>query len=127
MTTQELRELDAWIAEHVMGWADVHMRQSGLVGYAPCEPRKVRTATGDGVSTTAAFTSEVPYYTDSADAMDVLKKCAEKHQHDIAIGTAGPTDWRVWAGELNGATYASSLELAICLFAKQLFSKPTTK
>jgi len=95
MTTQELRELDAWIAEHVFGVSVPHPF------FKPTE--------------------------DPRGAMDVLKKCAEKHQHDIAIGTAGPTDWRVWAGELNGATYASSLELAICLFAKQLFSKPTTK
>jgi len=95
MTTQELRELDAWI--------DRNLFENDLPEFSP------------------------HYTTDQHHAMDVLKKCAEKHQHDIAIGTAGPTDWRVWAGELNGATYASSLELAICLFAKQLFSKPTTK
>jgi len=127
MTTQELRELDAWIAEHVMGWKRVDSvlrifsKDQFATNSAFNEPPRVMI-----YESYSSVQSWIPTERGS-DAMDVLKKCAEKHQHDIAIGTAGPTDWRVWAGELNGATYASSLELAICLFAKQLFSKPTTK
>jgi len=93
MTTQELRELDAWI--------DRNLFENDLPEFSP------------------------HYTTDQHHAMDVLKKCAEKCLTDISIGTAGPNEWRVWAGELNGATYAPTLEVCICLFAKQLFSQTT--
>jgi len=65
--------------------------------------------------------------------MDVLKKCAEKHVVEVYFST--DSKWRcdVKLPDENYETYievsgsSQSLELSICLLAKQLFSKPTTK
>lgn len=123
MTTQELRELDAWIAEHVMGWRHaktlddlgvmdsfydhgdilIEYRKGHLCPWRPTE--------------------------DSADAMDVLKKCAEKLKQDISIvlyDSKWDVAWVDWnAEERADLARAETLELAICLFAKQLFSQTT--
>lgn len=104
MTAQELRELDEWIEALVMG------------------TRKMRESRNE----------LCPHYTtDPADAMDVLKKCAEKKPTDsssIRIDRLG-TLWAMSATYHADQIYceARTLELAICLFAKQLFSQPTTK
>jgi hypothetical protein len=127
MTTQELRELDAWIAEHVMGWKKVGLLADFTKGTFICNTSADCLAEDwkkDGRTATWKPT------TDSAAAMEVLKMCAEKccvkmrHQ-DLGL-------WCVWqhqfTGEMEGALdnpegNATTLELAICLFAKKLFGK----
>jgi len=111
MTTQELRELDAWIAEHVMGWVPGSM--SGLWKIGP-----------------SSFRNFHPTLL-AADAMDVLKKCAEKYGKVLTIcspcategWTIGTIDWETET--VVDISEAQSLELAICLAAKQLFSQTT--
>ena len=103
MTTQELRELDAWIAEHVMGWVPGSM--SGLWKIGP-----------------SSFRNFHPTLL-AADAMDVLKKCAEKHA--VWVGrlegnwALSLTDSR----ELTHMTYGDTLEIAIAKFARAIFTK----
>ena len=120
MTTKELRELDAWIAEHIMRFKPSRHKfpQRLWVGvgwnHEPFEPT-----------------------TDSTAAMEVLKRCVEcgkiKGQFNIVIYR--PESNGPWAcgmkaafGHQNvGTELAETLELAICLFAKKLFRKQHDK
>lgn len=91
MNNQELRELDAWIAEHVM------KPSMPLSGFRP---------------------TICP-----ADAMEVLKKCATEssgYQIQIDYDKSG---WAVGRGGEGLHSTAETLELAIALFSKKLFSK----
>jgi hypothetical protein len=72
------------------------------------------------------------YTTDPAAAMEVLKKCAEHSDMPIEIDRKRDKktgQWRVETGVVSQGLVAISphenntLELAICLFAKSLFSK----
>ena len=92
MTTQELRELDAWIAEHVMG---------AIVPHPFFKPTE-----------------------DPRGARDVLKKCAESV--NVTVSAYG-NYWIVGNNKLGDLVKTDSLELSICLFAKQLFSQTTKK
>ena len=98
MTTQELRELDAWIDRNLF-------------------------------ETSKRFSSIAPTYTTSSYfAMDVLKKCLSKLPDDAHICINDLPE--VWCNDNNGTQWsgqAETLELAICLFAKQLFSQTTKK
>jgi len=104
MSDKELRELDAWIADEVFKrWM---LNPEGL-GDAP------------------------KYTTDPAVALGVLKKCAEKLCDDKAFSDAlmiqpneAGNGWFV--GPFSDDTKcveSPTLELAICLFAKKLFTK----
>lgn len=103
MTPTELRELDAWIAEHVLG-------------YTYSNHNLCCKKTGRFIQ------AGLPYYSsDPAAAMEVLKKCIAVIE-DVHFG------WHlerrcyfVWGdGEKE---FAETLELSICLFAKKLFTK----
>jgi hypothetical protein len=74
---------------------------------------------------------EVPVYpsyaSNSRDAMEVLKKCAESMETGI-VGVGSPLKKQGWVvgmigvpANLNFDIEAKTLELAICLFAKKLF------
>lgn len=102
MTKAQKYDLNDWISIHVIGW---NAQDTRLNSFNPTQ--------------------------ESKDAMDVLKKCAEQSQEDIAI-TKYDTEWRVGIADWNWESMrdcktAETLELAICLFAKQLFSQTTTK
>ena len=63
------------------------------------------------------------YSSESRHAMDVLKKCAEK-LNGFELQIDGPTPWAVRSGDPDiKCQHAETLELAICLFAKALFSQ----
>jgi hypothetical protein len=98
MTQKELRELDAWVAENVIGWhlTDIDMTSEDY-------PR---------------------YTTDHAAAMEVLKKCAFGNRITCwySDGTWNVDNLRGYASYEHEAQ-AETLELAICIFAKKLFSK----
>ena len=111
MTTQELRELDCFVAKEVMGW-----RYDNFYWWHGTDILEL---------------SECPRFTtDSKYAMDVLKKCAEKEEITIAIEKKESDRWIVgfiqWGDEaIWNQKSGETLELAICLFAKQLFSQTT--
>ncbi len=114
MTPTELRELDAWIAEHVMGW-------------------KISQAGNSGKNQSGQWKSIPIYTTDPAAALEVLKKCYEKIWSDNPIITKcqhfkieiwNNGLWVVQQSEkIETSIESETLELAICLFAKKLFSK----
>ena len=118
MTTEELRELDAWIAENLFGmkhdWRNCHWCQSS-------DPYALNNGHFQR------------YTSDPAAAMEVLKKLSSKCEEmsgDLVISSGGI--WTVGiqryaeyggAEEIDPLCEAETLELAICLFAKKLFVK----
>lgn len=114
MSDKELRELDAWIAVNVMGWK-------------PWDAYPDTWLTGDnrddGSPTYRGFHPTVR----SHEAMEVLRKCVDRWNIFIA-GRGRDGDWIVSdLKKIRGN--AETLELAICLAAKQLFAdhgKPTS-
>lgn len=118
MTTQptsekELRELDAWIAEHVMG-----MKCISKDGPRPTSGTEDDYFVREWIHAS----NSLPHYTTSrADAMAVLVKCLEKLAFGIAIQNypGGVSVSKKIDGGLNAL--APTLELAICRFAKALF------
>lgn len=127
---REMRDLEIWLAEHAMGWkrltedgeedADrtfrVHAHHYGVF----------RTHDGGGFDQW-----EPTYYRE--DAMELLEKCAEflyTKDSNIELGQwlnedTEKVEWIVSHDRcmVNPMGQASTLQLAICLFAKKLFSK----
>ncbi len=105
MTAQELRELDAFIAEHVMGWKvtlgsfdqQVCKDDKGALAYINFNPT-----------------------TDTTAAMEVLKKCAVRTE--VKVRHNGET-WEVFGSNSSSPISSDTLELAICLFSKKLFDQ----
>lgn len=119
MNATELRELDAWIAEHVMG----------LVPYKNGITEASKNWWID--KSKDEIKQKFNPTTDPAAAMEVLKKCAEKMEEEyddsrsIAINKERLTEiWFVSETDVaNGISEsAKTPELAICLFAKKLFT-----
>jgi hypothetical protein len=121
MSENELRELNAWIAEHVMGWHKVMSRGDNPFEY------------WDGSDGAYRIQTWRPT-TDPAAAFAVLEKCQERLDcEDVVIGFCTGT-WCIRSiyrenpgakGRINIFALPpseTSLPLAICLFAKQLFS-----
>ena len=124
MKGTELRKLDAWIAEHVMGWRLVKdtgkMRKENdfiVHGY-------VLRFQGAGLSL-FSFAPTI----DPADAMMVLQKCALKVPGRIHIypPQGGCENWMLSDCEAHRenqhSALAKTLPFSICLFAKKLFPK----
>lgn len=116
---QKLRELDAWIAENVMGLG--YDSYAPMLGCSDCESDTVNCS--------------IPNYTtNSSAAMQVLEKCGEKisgqvhgEKRSFKIEIYQPSvskDWCVCQRD-NCGVYGQgkTLPLAICLMAKQLFAK----
>lgn len=153
MKTNELRELDAWIAENVMGWRwycaigkaylfppwaferlnnfSVHwtagIHEKGWTRQqAKREPCK-KLLTGSNIEGIGDDIEFPKYSTDPAAAMDVLKKCFDKTgQIEVFRTQIHPFKFGVVGKWLPSADYeceAETLELAICLFAKKIFTK----
>jgi len=120
MTTKQLRELDTWIAEHVMGWYRADGKPSH---WFPDGYKNEWHNPKGGMDTLPCFT------TDPAAAMTVLEKCNDKLKElghfPGAIDLWKPFElWKIQS-HANSDIHAEAetLPLAICLFAKQLFSK----
>ena len=126
--TPELRELDAWIAEHVMGWRRVQSAESHRT------EEIVSRVEGDGLCSFnepwqpqpgGVFFQQWRYFiptTDPAAAMMVLEKCAKKQAVNVWYSTVH----KQWAAADSGCfhtQYAETLPLAICMFAKKLYGK----
>lgn len=130
MTAQELRELDAWIAEHVMGRKLKHIASARKDDWYWC-PNNEKVMCGDRLNLPKrSFTPTE----DPADAMAVLEKIAaipygviieQVHGHPIEKRTG---NFRLTTHFLQGdnsrlETEAETLPMVICLFAKKLFGK----
>lgn len=98
MITEEMRELDAWIAEHVMGW---HISRYGQGSYIHNHWQP----------------TESP-----SDAMAVLERCAEKCPVAIDKNRTGWTVCRIDHLTATQLTHGDTIPLAICLFARKVFS-----
>lgn len=153
MTTNELRELDAWIAEHVMELPPAFVVIKRGLYYRPddkgytikmseagrytLEQAKERECPYDEPVTYKPWECE-HYTTDPAAAMEVLKKCGDfikgkdhpRGSGNYYIRLYRPSmfnEWCVCRGneDQSNTPYgqAETLELAICQFAKKLFSK----
>lgn len=123
MTDKELRELDAWIAEHVFGWSRWNFNNGytahNYLDQTNGQANKYRKhGFVDGLTLLESFPK---YTTDPAAAMEVLKKCCEHPYYPfgfaVAFSKGFPNPW------VCETATAETLELAICLFSKKLFSK----
>ena len=119
MTEKELRKLDAWIAEHVFEWTDIEFFQP------PCDVmEEPNLPFWRGVQKACLLWQSVPCFTtDPAAAMMVLEKCFEKYYGIVINFEPNSKTFVCWYGHPVVGTYAETLPLAICLFAKKLFSK----
>jgi hypothetical protein len=127
MNNKELRELDAWIAEHVMGWINLEF-------YTPPFNEMEQSFPDEpfwrGHKIVRDLWMAVPRYTtDPAAAMIVLEKCSKdravvvngtKGKHQIVELKRGTSGLMSFDEEIIDA---ETLPLAICLFAKKLLSK----
>ena len=129
MSEIDLRELDAWIAEHVFGWTDIEIHQPLAEIMEPEQPAFRR-----GYPKKDSLWQHIPQYTtDHAAAFAVLEKCAEKTCVEIRKQVHGGEKWAVWEDSRTIELHTTGLEgglsdslpLSICLFAKQLFNNPT--
>lgn len=107
MTDKELRELDAWIAFHVMGRDDV--KWDGQISWDADKMMPPR------------------YTTDPAAAFEVLEKCAEQISPVAICIEKFTNEWACYSefktkADDDGAT-GNTLPLTIMLFAKSLFTK----
>lgn len=123
-----MRELDAWIAEHVMGYRWYKFSDGVFQLEVPGDWQKrhggiqVDRPTGTEIDATSA----PKYATDPAAAMQVLEKCCKQTAFPISIGVKFGGWYCGQFKDLAGAasaTTSSTLPIAICLFAKKLFSK----
>lgn len=126
MTTtndKELRELDAWIAEHVMGKRVFHAASSkGSDWWWNPYDQCVMTSPSEWSGTERRSFKPTEY---ADDAMAVLKKCAEKvSPWAIQLFCPRADMSEGWTLTCPGiVVYETTLELAICRFAQKLFSK----
>jgi hypothetical protein len=115
MKPNESRELDAWIAEHVMG------HEVGYGEILTVEPDR------NGEPNITDHQPIPEYATDPAAAFAVLEKCAARLPVAVfkgAIGHGWVADYESPEGyDYSIAATAPTLPLAICLFAKQLYSQ----
>ena len=124
MNDMEMRELDAWIAEYVFGWNrqrfnNGHVRHNILV------PEKFRADKyrKHGWNKGVELIDNFPHYTtDPAAAMDVLEKCAIKSGYGLTVIPQSNGMWFACSNYANEA-FGETLNIAICLLAKKLFTK----
>jgi hypothetical protein len=121
MNDKQLRELDAWIAEHVMGYRkatkqelDLHSRRD-IWWVSP---------DSDGENSTQMHPYLPLFTADPAAAMMVLEKCLSETKDAITMAetpTIAAHMGRYTVANEEVVECAETLPLAICLFAKKLF------
>lgn len=120
----ETRELDAWIAEHVMGWT--------WEDYDDNNGKYLLSTDGFNYGVQhwnnhpPTYMNFLPRYTSNPGAaMGVLEKCIAKSMP--CFQDSGGGNIRIFAHDgLDGEEFsveAKTLPLAICLFAKELFTQ----
>jgi hypothetical protein len=130
MIAKELRELDRWIMQHVMGWVPETRKLYGGEVNVKGFGKNTHLSLGDPYR---QFTLDPPaaYSTDPAAALLVLAKCAEKCVVTVEFGATAENkmQWMVARLEMEDndrlevdCKCAATLPEAICKFARQLFS-----
>src|SRR5580693_7144670 len=117
MKEKELRELDAFCADNVMGWKSV----SGTKLTIEKDEYFVHSTTGHVLHGNASE----PFCptTDPASAMEVLKKCAETVIGAVEVYRTSEGKWVIQDDYNDPNQQSETIELAIVKFAKQLFTK----
>lgn len=149
MTEKEKRELDAWVAERVIGWHRMtNAKAIGVEDFSEFDERELETlnrlsdnwydsknnhvADVEGECDCGQHDTSFKPTTDPAAAMEVLKKCVEQCDMPVEIDRKRDKKtghWRIESGTMSQGLLViappdcNTLELAICLFAKKLFSK----
>ncbi len=126
MNEKELHELDAWIDGHIFGVKKCHHIHTKRLknSFLKVQCLDCHGAFRDEGGTVNNGLRR--YTTDPAAAMMVLKKCLARFDNEsddaimIALVNGKPI---VCSNEIQQGREAETLPLAICLFAKQLFSK----
>ena len=114
MNTEEMRELDAWIFQHVFGY--IPWREEEY-------PHRNGWAKGDEYGEKVLDYDKPEFTTSPADALAVLRECYPQ-VGGSSIQTAFIGQYLVWHGDnFDQRVKADTIELAICLFARQLFEK----
>lgn len=152
MTNEEMRELDAWICEHLFGYVFTDSPDDftatsegqfykhttkGAQGWRVVASKAYKKQFAPAGKPYAHSWSNFQPTTDSKLALEVLKKCAEVYHEVICIYQC-PTsnEWEVSANVFHGEgegeprdiiMTAPTLELTIALFAKELFRKETNE
>jgi hypothetical protein len=137
MTSKELHELNVWIAEHVMNAKQfVGLKKHGYwyrpnaCGYTDRESEAWHLTREEAKQHEYLLGHEpvticefgIPFYsTDFSAAMQVLEKCYGELSICSCKTTTGFKFWL--PNGFIGAVESETLPLAICLLAKQLFSK----
>lgn len=110
MSDQDKRELDAWIAEHVMGWKRGPQWGNGNGEWL------------NGEIPVCTWHTAPQFCTNPVAAMALLEKCAKKAV-SISIVPQSNGGWIIYAHGIDtNMVEADDLPLAICLFAKKLYS-----
>lgn len=118
MNDKEMLALDAWIAHNLMGLA-LCTRHPAILN-----PNEFVITIPSGIVRAkigAEPTKNFVPTTDPANAMEVLKKCLDKGGYRISMNVHLSSEFQVFKSE-ESLVRAETLELAICLFAKKLFS-----
>lgn len=117
MTTAELRQLDCFIAEHVMGW-NLH-QESGSESFDAWQRGKDHME----------FVHRWMPTTDPAAAMMVLAQCTNETTATIRKQSSG--EFCIWWTDSERMeekyTIGKTLPMAICRFAHALFSTQAVK
>jgi hypothetical protein len=133
MSDTEMRELDAWIDKVVFG--NNPERRKAHWFCVTCEdevpPNRISLYKCCNVcGTPADWRDSLPKYcTDPAASFELLKKCAEKLAPECgSVAIAWEQDIEEWTVQETDKykcvrATANTLELAIALFAKNLYSK----
>lgn len=119
MKENELRELDAWIAEHVMGVKCAHVWRGHSRRKSICGKCGKVSWNGDALSCDA-------YTTDYAAALQVLEKCLEKSGYGLIVDIHDDAGFSIEQRSpfRPCSTGEETLPLTICRFAKNLYENP---
>lgn len=130
-TEKELRDLEVWIWKHIFKGMTISKKFGKCIAFKLRDERGEypngggRWGWGWQNSRESALSCVPKYTSDNSSAMVVLEKCAceitnleidFRDGNKFAVGT-----YRRSSGCIEAVSY--TLPLAICLFAKQLFSK----
>lgn len=125
MNENEMLQLNAWIAEHVLGWKWYRYLPEDNHAYSGCRTlanrqhkHLVKANGGEPLAEDAFYNIPKPT-TDPAAAFAVLEKCCQRWNRSIPVcySKGWPQPWSF------DREKADTLPLAICLFAKQCYSK----
>lgn len=139
MTKHELRELDVWLYRNVPGLKTCNCVNWIQLKFGQAEYEKIRrTFLAQGskdrwpeIEPDLPCSHQQQYHSDPADAMQVLEKCINEQRRlnvgdsSFFISKDGSDFWlRTVSKGKHIEGIAPTLELAILLFAKNLFREP---